>query len=312
MFFGGNIPGSRRNSLGSGTPGAKGTQIFTSPAKTCTAIKEDDEEAETTSLLEKMKEVVEGMQRRRSMQPEAIANVAISNTSEEGDEDEGQPDETPEDDEATADEPHPLQTKFRSTPQSFLATPHMSDVKHVFSEKRAANIPSSYVGVRDIFKAEPSMDPETPRLDGVREMFFRARDRGPRTPIFEGVGEMLATPAGYIVQDTTRSNEVGMKSTAEGPAPAPSAKHPKRKPTVADLPPRPESRIGRKMPGLRAMHDVRTTPADADDELTPDDPPAKHSKPQKGSNVRRTRTESEAKQVILMSPFVFFPSRVQS
>ena len=46
----------------------------------------------------------------------------------------------------------------------------------------------------------------------------------------------------------------------------------------------------------------------ADDQLRPDVPRAKHSKPNakalKGSNVRRTRAESEEKQVI-MSPSCF-------
>jgi hypothetical protein len=305
MFFGGDIPGSRRNSLGSGTPGAKAVLTFTSPVKTCAAIKEDEEEAETTSLLEKMKEVVEGMQRRRSVQTEAIADVAISDTSEQDDEDERQQDEILEDDDTTAEEPVSLQADSRSTAQSFPTIPHTSDLKHVFSEKRAANIPSSYDGVRDLFKAEPSMSPETPRLDGVREMFFRARNREPSTPIFEGVGEMLATPAGYLLQDTKHNKEIEMEGAAE--APAPSTKHPRRKPTVAvaDHPPRPESRIARKISGPRLVRDGRTTPTDAeqlaDDETMPDEPPAKNSKPQKGSNVRRTRTESGAKQVIIIS-----------
>jgi hypothetical protein len=300
MFFGGNIPGSRRNSLGSGTPGAKAALTFTSPVKTCAAIREDEEEAETTSLLEKMKEVVEGMQRRRSVQPEAITDVAVSDTSEQDDEDERQQDEILEDDDTTAEEPVSLQADSRSTAQSFPAIPHTPDLKHVFSEKRAANIPSSYDGVRDLFKAEPSMNPETPRLDGVREMFFRARNQEPSTPIFEGVGEMLATPAGYLLQDTKHNKEIEMAG-----APAPSTKPPRRKPAVADHPPRPESRIGRKISGPRLVRDGRTTPAEAeqlaDDESMPDEPPVKHSKPQKGSNLRLTRTESEAKQVIIIS-----------
>jgi len=112
----------------------------------------------------------------------------------------------------------------------------MSDLKHVFAEKRAANMPPSYAGVRDLFKAEHAMNPETPSLDGVREMFFRARGREPSTPIFEGVDEMLATPAGYMHQETTHSNEVEMENTTETRASAPSAKRLRRKPTVSDQP----------------------------------------------------------------------------
>jgi hypothetical protein len=309
MFFGENIPGSRRKSLGSGTPGAKATPIFASPSKTWTAIKED-EEAETTTLLEKMKEVVEGMQRRRSMQTEAVANIDVSNIPE-GDKDARQQDQALKDDEATAEAPVPLRANFRSTARSFPATPHMSDLKHVFAEKRAANMPPSYAGVRDLFKAEHAMNPETPSLDGVREMFFRARGREPITPIFEGVDEMLATPAGYLHQETTHSNEVEMENMAETQASAPSAKRLREKPTVADQQAEPGSRIAAKTPGVRPMRDCRETPTDveqlADDELRPDVPPAKHLKPNakalKGSNVRRTRAESEEKQVIISPCF---------
>ena len=313
MFFGGNVPGSRRNSLSSDTPGAKAASIFVSPSKTWDPIKEDEEEAETDTLLEKMKEVVEGMQRRRSVQPEGIADVAVSNTSE-GDKDAGQQDEKHKDDEVTAEEPVPLQPDFRSTAQSFPATPRMSDLKHVFSEKRAVNIPPSYAGVRDLFKAEPAMNPETPRLGGVREMFFHARDREQSTPIFEGVGEVLAIPAEHPSQETTHGDEIEMECTTEADAPAPSTKRPRGKPTVADLPARPGSRIAGKMPAVRPRRDARPIPSDveqfADDELVPDAPPAKHLKPnaksQKGSNVRRTRAENDGKQVIIYIS-VFFP-----
>ena len=117
----------------------------------------------------------------------------------------------------------------------------MSDLKHVFAEKRAANMPPSYAGVRDLFKAEHAMNPETPRLDGVCEMFFRSRGREPSTPIFEGVHEMLTTPAGYMHQETTHSNEAEMESTTETRASAPSAKRLRMKPTVSDQPAKPGS-----------------------------------------------------------------------
>ena len=285
--------------MGSDTPGAKAASIFVSPSKTWDPIKEDEEEAETNTLLEKMKEVVEGMQQRRSAQPEGVADVAPSNTSE-GDKDMGGQDEIHQDDEATVEEP--LQPDFRSTAQSFPTTPRMSDLKHVFSEKRTGNIPSSYTGVRDLFKAEPVMNPETPRLDGVREMFFRARNQELTTPIFEGVGEMLAIPA-----ETTHDGEIEMESTTEADVPAPT-KRPRGNPTIANLPARPGSRFAGRIPAVRHMRDDRAIPPDveqfADDELMPDVPPAKHLKPsaksQKGSTVRRTRAESDGKQVIIL------------
>jgi hypothetical protein len=171
--------------------------------------------------------------------------------------------------------------------------PHMSDLKHVIAEKRAANIPPSYAGVRDLFKAEPAMNPETPSLVGGREMFYRARGWGPSTPILEGVDEMLATPAGYMHQETTHSNEVEMENMAETQASAPRAKHLSGKPTVADQSAKPGSQIAAKTPDVRPMREWWETPTDedqlADCELRPDVPPAKYSKPDanafKGSNV---------------------------
>ena len=286
---------------------------LTSPSKAWAPIKEDEDETETTSLLEKMKEVVEGMQRRRSIQPEAIVNVAISNKSEEGDKDAGLQDEMLKDEEA---ETVPLQTDPRKPVQSFPATPHMSDLKHVFSENRAANMPS-YAGVRSLFRAEHAAYPETPRLDGMREMFNRARELEPNTPAFEGVGEMLTTPAEYHSRETTRqSNEVKSESTAETHVLSQIVKHPKEKSVVSDHPAKPSSRIVVKTSGVRPMRDGRVTPTDtaqfADDEMQEVllDKPSEHSaNAAKASTVRRTnrRVETEVKQVIiLISGFFLF------
>ena len=277
-----------------------------SPSKAWAPIKEDEDETETTSLLEKMKEVVEGMQRRRSMQPEAIVNVPILNKSEENDKDAGLQDEMLKDEEA---ETVPPQTDPRKPAQSFPATPHMSDLKHVFSDNHAANMPPSYAGVRSLFRAERAANPETPRLDGMREMFNRARELEPNTPAFEGVGEMLATPVEYHSQETTRqSNEVKTESTVETDVRSQSVKHPKEKSVVSDHPAQPSSRIAVKTSGVRSR-DGRVTPTDtaqfADDEMQEvvRDKPSEHSATAaKGSTVRRTnrRVETEVKQVIIV------------
>jgi hypothetical protein len=280
---------------------------LTSPSKAWAPIKEDEDETETTSLLEKMKEVVEGMQRRRSIQPEAIVNVPVLSKSEEDDKDAGLQDELLKDEEM---ETVPLQTDPRKPAQSFPATPHMSDLKHVFSENRAANMPSSYVGVRSLFRAEHAANPETPRLDGMREMFNRAQELEPNTPAFEGVGEMLATPAEYHFRETTRqSDEFKLESTAETHVRSQSVKHPKEKPVVSDHPAKPSSRIAVKTSGVRPVRDGRVTPTDAaqfaDDEMQEVllDKPSDHSaNAAKGSTVRRTnrRVETEVKQVIII------------
>ena len=271
-FFGENIPGSRRNSLGPESP-TKSMFNGASPSKIWPSIKEDEEEVETTMLLEKMKEVVEGMQRRRSLQPDAIP---ILNKTEISDEDMVLEEEMPEIDEGSIEDQCPPQTDSHP---AVPATPQMSDLRHVFSEKRAA-----------------ARYPETPRLDGVREMFFRARRQEPSTPIFEGVEEMLVMPPEYPSQEqpTGQSDEVVAERAPEVAAPAPT-RLPKR-----------ASGAPATTPAVR-VRGGRETPADesqlADNELTPDDPPAKPSKHSanapKGSIVRRTtrRADVEAKEV---------------
>jgi hypothetical protein len=323
MFFGENIPGSRRNSLGSVvTPrGAKvAPSNFVSPSKTCDAIKEDEEEAETSTLLEKMKEVVEGMQRRRSVGPSegAIPESAGPEESGSGEEDAGRRDEVPEDGEAIAvEEPPPVLPPPADARPTFLATPKMSDLKHVFSERHAPNVaaPTSYAAVRQLFKAESAAaaEPKTPRLDGLREMFSRARKREPDTPLFEGVGEMLATPPEYAAvaaQGPSENDEEAeeMESTTEA---APARKRSRVK-KVAIF------KSGAKtaaVPRASSAREGCATPTElaqlADDELTPDDPPlakpSKHSaNAPKGSIVRRTtrRAENESKEVIY---YIYIP-----
>ncbi|KAF8273562.1 hypothetical protein EI94DRAFT_1794990 [Lactarius quietus] len=290
QFFGENIPGSRRNSLGPDAPTPKATFGAASPSKIWPDIKEDEEEVETTMLLEKMKEVVEGMQRRRSLQPEAFS---ILNKTEICDEDMVLEEETPKDDEPTVEEQYPPQADSSAPVHSFPPTPQMSDLRHVFSEKRAAGMPTSYAGVRELFKAENARNPETPRLDGVSEVFFRARRREPSTPIFQGVDEMLVTPPEYASEEPAGQSE---ESAPEVTAPAPT----------------PLPKQGSGAAAKTRVRGGRETPTDAshlaDNELTPDDPPAKPSKHSakapKGSVVRRTtrRAEAEAKEETAPAP----------
>ncbi|KAH9077731.1 hypothetical protein EDB83DRAFT_1509029 [Lactarius deliciosus] len=97
---------------------------------------------------------------------------------------------------------------------------HRCQIRHVFSEKRAAGMPTPYAGVRKLFQAEQARDPETPRLNGVREVLSRARQREPSIPIFEGVDEMLVTlPDDPSQEPAGQSDEVDAPEVA---APAPT------------------------------------------------------------------------------------------
>ncbi len=268
-----------------------------SPSKIWPAIKEDEEEVETTMLLEKMKEVVEGMQRRRSMQLEAISNAPNLDKTELQDEDMGVQEETPKDEGATVEDQRTSITELRSAVHTYPATPQMSDLRHVFSEKRAAGMPTTYAGIRELFKADHARDLGTPRLDGVREMFFRARQREPSTPIVEGIGDVLAIPPECIPQESTEESD----EAEAGSMP----------PEVADPAP---TRLPKKASGGPAKtmtvrgRDGQETPADvaqlADDELTPDGQPAKPSKhsanASKASIVRRTTRRAEAEVEVML------------
>lgn len=237
------------------------------------------------------------------MQPEAIVNVPISNKSEEYDEDAGLQGDMLKPEEA---ETVPLQMNPRKPAQPIPTTLHMSDLKHVFSENRATNVPSSYAGVGRLFKAERAPNPETPRLDGMREMFNRARELEPNTPAFEGVGEMLATPAKY--RATRQSNDVELENTAETHVRSQSVKRPEEKSVVSDHPGKPSSQIAVKTSSLRPMCDGRVTPTDAaqfaDDEMQEvlDKPSERSANTAKGSTARRTdrRVKTEVNQVIIV------------
>ncbi|KAF8261515.1 hypothetical protein EI94DRAFT_1705468 [Lactarius quietus] len=230
-------------------------------------------------LLEKMKEVVEGMQRRRSLQPEAIS---ILNKTEICDEDMVLEEETPKDDELTVEDQCPPQVDFSAPVHSFPATPQMSDLRHVFSEKHAAGMPTPYAGVCELFKAENARNPETPHLDGVSKMFF----------VPDGKNQ---APQSSKVSTRCLACWAEQRKCARGYC------------SGSNAPP--------KASGAAAKTRIRggrETPTDAshlaDSELTPDDPPVKPSKHSanapKGSIVRQTtrRAEAEAKEETAPAP----------
>lgn len=177
---------------------------------------EKEEEEDTRALLERMKETVEGMKRRRSEVPSgarmSVAPVApLTVEEEEGyamddqkeDKDEGSDKENAaetdenessgEEEEVEPDVPAPFGTPMRPTTMAMAKTPHL-DLKHVFSAAQPPQTPS-FKGVRELFAANDKPAPETPKMDGMRDMFRERKVLA--TPAFEGVGEMMSTPKGW-------------------------------------------------------------------------------------------------------------------
>lgn len=219
------------------------------------------EDENTKALLERMKETVEGMKRRRSEAPRmSIAMKAETETERNGvdddvseDEDEGSDKENDSDimdtrapalASATEEEleqvGHSNESTNRTptrplTTTATAKTPHL-DLKHIF-QNSAPKTPS-FKGVREMFQADDKVEPKTPKMNGMREMF--RENKVPQTPAFEGVGEMMQTPAAYRMntleeEDSEEEEEVqllvkpkrgrGAPVTTKPPSMTPTTRH---------------------------------------------------------------------------------------
>jgi hypothetical protein len=250
-FFGGQAPGigARRtstsaalayaaspvkgNANGKGTPG---TYAYASPLKTPRQRQHKDgvemesvngtgageggkegEEEETKVLLERMKETVEGMKRRRSEVPLGRMSIGVGGGDGgllDGDGDEMDVDGKESDKEnetgsggeveadavevGGAEQDVPVRP---TTPIPAAKMPHL-DLKQMFATSStyttAPKTPGSK-GVREgslkPSDAKVGAEPKTPKMDGLKDM-FRER-KVTETPGFEGVGEMMRTPNGW-------------------------------------------------------------------------------------------------------------------
>lgn len=209
-------------------------------------MEEGEEEEDTRALLERMKETVEGMKRRRSEIHDVRMSVAldfepvgvedgrdeqldeedmeVGSEAEDEDEDGGSDKENAVEAEAEVDEyenssgeeatqepeMQPSHTPIRPTSTAPTKTPHL-DLKHIFSAAQQLPKTPSFTGVRELFSADGKVVPQTPKLDGMRDLF---RERTiPVTPAFEGVGEMMSTPSGWRMN--ARLDEAGDEDEVE-------------------------------------------------------------------------------------------------
>ncbi|KAI0045639.1 hypothetical protein FA95DRAFT_1560992 [Auriscalpium vulgare] len=272
-YFGDDIPGSRRASLAPrSTP---------SPAKVPVERSEDEDE-DTGVLLERMKEMVDVMKRRRSMR-EDDRPVDEKQGDQDADEDdlfaegiEDEEDRGGQDEDHIAvdgppDEPHVAEyhtaTSVPSKPQP--GTPQMSELKHMFSINQPTAKPR-YTGMQELFEPAASEErraSETPMLEGEYDLFDGEAEN------FDEAAEVH-----------------GDKAQVPGPAKPAStrAKTPRAEAKV---------RSRSKTPVSRAKKAPAAAPLDvsdmADDEETPGLPPPKASKKTadapKAAVVRRTR-----------------------
>ncbi|TFY75763.1 hypothetical protein EWM64_g8246 [Hericium alpestre] len=270
-FFGDQIPGTRRTSTAE--PLAPGSAATPSPSKSWVASRgigdvREEEEEDTSVLLERMKEMVEGMKRRRSgiVDPEAAEAMKAAEKEDEireaeqelgelgypgsddlehleeeaveeddgadvfaegeddeerreesADEEDGQAMDVDEAEEAEVDTSTPTRPSEHTTARLPLKTPHMADLKHVFSTSNASSSTPRYTGVRELFQETAQNQTKTPQLAGVREMYLRARAQDLPPPDYDGLDDMMATPAGYRakeeapVQEETDEDVEGIK-----------------------------------------------------------------------------------------------------
>lgn len=302
---------------GKGTPG---TYAYASPYKTphqrqhkdgiemesvngtgATEGGEEGVEEETKVLLERMKETVEGMKRRRSEVPLGRISIGVGGEGGGGllDEDEMDMDgkESDKENEAGsgieadaievggAEQDVPVRPTTPIPAASPTKTPHL-DLKQMFATSStytpAPKTPGSK-GVREgslkPSDAKVGAEPKTPKMDGLRDM-FRER-KVTETPAFEGVGEMMRTPNGWevdvldegaeddpdTVEEKVEVEEVVARVNRRGRSV--SAKPPSLKSTTATT--------RRKTPRSTAAGATAKTPVTegrsnfADDEATPGD-----------------------------------------
>ena len=270
------------------------------------------EDEDTKALLERMKETVEGMKRRRSGVPptpigrtslafaKAQADMESTQRMEDGEEEPEEGDEDGSDKEnhndviegptedASSEQDElaleiPTQDLVQPTGTSIPKTPQLH-LKHIFSAPSAPPKTPSFKGVREMFQDRQQVEPQTPKMDGIKAMF--RQPKVPETPAFEGIGEMMRTPVAYrmsVLEEEDGEEEIDkvVKSRRGRSALATSSKPPSSsKPTTARGKTRRSTATGAvKTPVTEGKSNF------ADDEATP------------GEGLGRVEEESEKKAV---------------
>lgn len=242
-----------------------------SPVKGNT-IREEDEEEDTSVLLERMNDMVEALKRRRSLKMEEEERrkslAALEKAKEEGDMDE----EAMDDSDGDEGEEHTEELRPSSSTTAkgkAPATPRYSGVRPLFKEaeqeKRVAEM-------------------GTPKLDGVKAMYLRNEPHPSRPKptsresegdALESLGEMYSTPVAYRQTQAPQEpleeedDEENGRGTPELVPVLTGRDTRGRKTPAAKESTKPPSRSTRRTPASSRRSPDVDTPM-ADDELTPE------------------------------------------
>lgn len=195
-FFGGHTPGSRTFSrLQSLSPTKAAPIAALAVSDTILEVKEEEEKEEDTQImLERMKQMVEGVKQRQSMGPRPSVGTGLSPRKPSGFSllAPGGEESAPRifDAEQVEDESFDKENEPKTEDVEMTVAEESSEPKPIF---RAPTTPK-FSGMREMFR-EAAEEMHTPKMDGLRNLF--RPERVSETPAFEGLGEMLVTPSEY-------------------------------------------------------------------------------------------------------------------
>lgn len=229
-------------------PTIEDTSFSTNPFVTESPADDED----TSVLLARMKQMVEGVKKRQSLGPRPSVGSGLAPTprkpsgfsllahgadiapvrtiiADSGDEDaedisdkennDGARPPTPDSDvEMVPTQVEPVQPA-RQPPN--MTTPRMDDLRHLFKDPKPTTTPA-FRGIREMFqrRAMEEAHTQTPKMDGVRQIFNHA-ERAPSTlksivtPTFDGVGDMFATSGTSHASEEAQPSEQHQVSEPE-------------------------------------------------------------------------------------------------
>lgn len=168
-------------------------------------------EEDTRALLEKMKETVEGMKRRRSEVPAGRGSIGVGGVARPvgGGAEGGEMDLDLDGDKEESDKENENES------QNAMDINEEDDASSFPTAATAAPQTPSSTNIR----GRVVIEPKTPKMDGLRGLFREKKEKkDPATPVFEGVGEMMKTPGGWgmsILEEGVEGEEEGAEKEKE-------------------------------------------------------------------------------------------------
>ncbi|THH31839.1 hypothetical protein EUX98_g2372 [Antrodiella citrinella] len=262
---------------------------------------EEGADLDTSVMLARMKQMVDGVKKRQSMGPRPSIGVSPRKP--------GQfslfaPDAdltTPRKVSASAEDVHMEHSAQEDMEmiESTREAPEASSSERTL-EHTAQGTPK-FTGVRERYK-EVAQEMATPRMDGMRDLF--RSERVVASPVYEGVGEMLATP-----DPTEPANEESVLPEPQAPVEDDEEPVPRPAPTRSRKPAStskiPAAAAKRTTP--RSAPAARTkTPTEGLDTVAEDDDtsPAESSQPKRAGPASRVSRKPRSRSVDTTEPAV--------